>query len=82
MPRPRTTEQVPEVQAPEAEGLLAVLVQRAYEFRAEKDELYKRIQANRRSLRDLDSQGALTDEQSEWLRQFYTPRAMNGSDDL
>lgn len=78
MPRPRTTEPTPEIVAPDSEGLVSTLVQRAYEFRGEKEGLFKRIQANRRSLRDLDSQGVLSGEESDWLRKFYPPRSMNG----
>lgn len=44
---------------------------RALELRNEKIDLLKRIADNRQLLRLLDSNEALSAEQSEWLAEFY-----------
>lgn len=50
------------------------LVGNAEDLQAEKEGLYDRIAANRRSLRDLDAQGLLPEETSLWLAEFYRPK--------
>ena len=62
---------------PEAEGIVAGLIQKAYDFQKMIEDGYDNKIANRRSLRDLDQQGLLTEDQSRWLKEFYKPRAAN-----
>jgi hypothetical protein len=47
------------------------LVARAFELELESFESQERIAANRRTLRDLQTQGALTADQAAWLDVFY-----------
>lgn len=47
------------------------LIARAIQLEQERAQIQSRVAANRRSLRDLDSQDALTDEQAEFLDIWY-----------
>jgi hypothetical protein len=48
------------------------LIARAFELENERFELQEKVSANRRTLRDLDKQGALSKAQSAWLNVFYS----------
>jgi hypothetical protein len=57
-----------------ARDLVAELFQVAENLADEKVELLARIGANRRSLRDLASQGLLDDTQAALVDEIYPPR--------
>lgn len=68
MPRAAEIEQI---DVPQVESRYSDLIERAYAFRAEKEALFLKINANRRSLRDLAAQDVLTNDEVVWLGQFY-----------
>jgi hypothetical protein len=55
----------------EAPGIGRTLIDRAVSLKADKDALYEKIAANRRSLRDLATQGVLSDAEVTWVGEFY-----------
>lgn len=55
-------------------GLADALIDKAYELREQRVGLFKQIDANRKSLRDLDTQGLLTAEETEDVIALYPPR--------
>lgn len=54
--------------------IVSVAFQRADQLKAAKEKVYEQIAANRRFLRDLDTQGLLTDEQSDRVLELYPPK--------
>lgn len=55
-------------------GLADALIDKAYELREQKTILFKQIDANRKSLRDLDTQGLLSVEEQGDVIALYPPR--------
>lgn len=55
-------------------GLADALIDKAYELREQKTVLFKQIDANRKSLRDLDTQGLLSAEEQGDVIALYPPR--------
>lgn len=53
------------------------LIDRAVALRDDKEALYVKIAANRRSLRDLAAQDLLSGDESLWVSEFYPAKTRN-----
>lgn len=54
---------------------------RADQLVAAKEAVYTQIAANRRFLRDLDTQGLLSEEQSARVQELYPPKQRSNGDE-
>lgn len=66
--------------ATQSPDIVGLAFERADQLNVALDKVYEQRAANRRFLRDLDTQGLLSDEQSARVHELYPPKRRGGSE--